>query len=256
MMRMPIICVSIFVFGAIRMSRMSDIVFASKQDQQGNQLAVAALRSHVNLTKLFALIFSIFGWFYAGVIMAAEEPEYTIIEQADEFELRAYAPRIIAQATVSGSMGQASNRGFQVIADYIFGNNSVSNGASEKISMTVPVTMEPQSEKISMTVPVSMKQSNGKWRVDFFMPSKYTMENLPKPNNSAVELIEIPATNYAAIRFSGRTTEAKTAKKTKQLLAWLKSKGLTPVGEPVLARYNSPVSLPFMRRNEVIVPYE
>jgi effector-binding domain-containing protein len=241
---------------ATKTIRVSYTMFAAKQNRSSTRLVFSDFNILGIFPKLLALIVVILSWSYAGVIMAAEEPEYTIIEQADEFELRAYAPRIIAQATVSGSMGQASNRGFQVIADYIFGNNSVSNGASEKISMTVPVTMEPQSEKISMTVPVSMKQSNGKWRVDFFMPSKYTMENLPKPNNSAVELIEIPANNYAAIRFSGRTTEAKTAKKTKQLLAWLKSKGLTPVGEPVLARYNSPVSLPFMRRNEVIVPYE
>ena len=255
-MRMAIIIIVKFAIVLTRINRMGYTLFAAKKNRSNSRLVFSGISMLGKLPKLVAMIFVIFSWSYTGVIMAAEEPEYSIIEQAGEFELRAYAPRIIAQATVSGSMGQASNRGFQVIADYIFGNNSVSNGTSKKISMTVPVTMEPKSEKISMTAPVSMKQSNGKWRVDFFMPSKYTMENLPKPNNSAVQLKEIPATNYAAIRFSGRTTEAKTAKKTKQLLAWLKNKGLTTISEPVLARYNSPVSLPFMRRNEVIVAYE
>jgi hypothetical protein len=228
------------------------------QQRHNNQLAVAVVTftQYHHLFMLLVITFALCSGSFSGVVMAAEEPEYTVIEQSGEFELRAYAPRVIAQTLVPGSMDQASSRGFQVIADYIFGNNSVNNGDSEKISMTIPVTMEAQSEKISMTVPVSMKQADGQWRVDFFMPSKYTMENLPKPNNSAVELRQIPATNYAAIRFSGLTSEAKTAKKTAELLAWLENKNLNLVGEPVLARYNSPVSLPVWRRNEVLVPYE
>jgi hypothetical protein len=232
------------------------MVVDSAQNRNNNQVTVITLAQHRYLLMLFAMIFTLGSLSFSGGAMAIEEPEYTVIESAGEFELRTYAPRIVAQTLVGGSMDQASTEGFKVIADYIFGNNTISDGGSQKISMTAPVTLGAQSEKINMTVPVSMEQADGQWRVDFFMPSEYTMDSLPVPNNSAVELRQVPATNYAAIRFSGFAGEIKTAKKTAQLLAWLESKGLTPVGEPVLARYNSPVSLPFLRRNEVIVPYK
>jgi DNA gyrase inhibitor GyrI len=87
------------------------------------------------------------------------------------------------------------------------------------------------------------------------MPADYTMETLPRPNNPAVTLREVPASKYAVIRFSGFTGEEKVAAKTAELIAWLDSKGITPDGEPKLARYNPPWTLPFLRRNEVMVAY-
>lgn len=187
--------------------------------------------------------------------MATEEPRYTVIEQSGDFELRAYSPMIVAETQVSGPMADASSAGFRLIADYIFGNNTSRAGGSENIGMTAPVSMEPKSEKISMTAPVSMEQTGGQWRVHFFMPSRYTLDTLPKPNNPAVRLREVPAGNYAAIRFSGVVGEKTRAAKTAELMAWLDSKGITPIGQPELARYNPPWTLPFLRRNEVIVAY-
>lgn len=187
--------------------------------------------------------------------MATEEPKYTLIEASGEFELRAYSPKIVAETLVSGSMDNASSAGFRLIADFIFGNNTAATGGNEKISMTTPVTMEPKSEKISMTTPVTMEQAQGQWRVHFVMPSEYTFETLPKPNNPAVTVREVPASNYAVIRFSGLAGEDKTAAKTADLLAWLKSRGIAPIGKPELARYNPPWTLPFLRRNEVMVEY-
>ena len=195
--------------------------------------------------------------------MATEEPEYTVIEKSGAFELRSYSPMIVAETRVSGSMDDASSAGFRLIADYIFGNNTAAGGGNtshgggnEKISMTAPVTMEPASEKISMTAPVSIEQEDGQWRVHFVMPSDYTMEILPRPNNPAVSLREVPARNYAVIRFSGFTGEDKIAAKTAELMSWLDSKGITPIGKPELARYNPPWTLPFLRRNEVMVAYQ
>ena len=187
--------------------------------------------------------------------MATEEPSYTVIEQSGDFELRAYSPMIVAETLVSGSVGDASSAGFRLIADYIFGNNTSREGGNEKISMTAPVTMEPESEKISMTAPVSMEQTGDQWRVHFVMPSQYTLDTLPKPNNPAVRLREVPASNYAVIRFSGLVGEKKRAAKTAELMTWLASKGITPTGQPELARYNPPWTLPFLRRNEVMVAY-
>lgn len=187
--------------------------------------------------------------------MAYEEPKYDVLEKSDMFELRAYKPLIVAEVLVDGDMDAPSNKGFRLIADYIFGNNKSANGASEKISTTVPVAMEPKSEKISMTSPVSMQEASGKWRVHFVMPSKYTLETLPAPNNAEVKLREVPAKKFAVVRFSGLAGEQKVAKKTEELLAWLQAKQIKPTGVPELARYNAPWTLPFMRRNEVMVEY-
>ncbi len=202
---------------------------------------------------------------FANLVMAIEEPKYTVVEKSDAFELRAYAPRVVAETLVDGSLDDASNAGFRRIADYIFGNNTARSGGKEKISMTAPVTMAPRaqqdqaesakSEKISMTAPVSMQQSAGQWRMYFVMPSQYTLSTLPTPNNPAVTLRELPASRVAVLRFSGFAGEEKTAKKTSELLAWLNSKNITPIGEPELARYNPPWTLPFLRRNEVMVAY-
>jgi hypothetical protein len=193
----------------------------------------------------------------ANITMATEVPKYNVIETAGDYELRAYAPMVVAETLVDGSLDDASSAGFKRIADYIFGNNTSRAGNSEKISMTAPVTMAPKakSEKISMTAPVTMQQKEGQWRMYFVMPSQYTLDTLPTPNNPAVTLREVPASRVAVVRFSGLAGDEKTAKKTAELLAWLKTKQITPLGNPELARYNPPWTLPFLRRNEVLVSY-
>lgn len=189
----------------------------------------------------------------AGYAMATEEPAYTVTEESAPFELRTYQPRIVAEVVVSGSMDEASSMGFRLLANYIFGNNTAGGGGSEKIEMTAPVGMEPRSEKISMTAPVSMQENDGRWRVSFVMPSHYTLETLPRPNNAAVTIRQIPETRYAVIRFSGLTGADKVAQKTADLNEWVAGKSLQPVGAPELARYNPPWTLPFLRRNEVML---
>lgn len=206
--------------------------------------------------------------------MATPEPSYTLLEQLDDFELRNYAPKIIAQTEVTGDYDAASRKGFKILANYIFGNNSVSSTEdaknSAKINMTAPVIMKPSdgvgddrsddkandtSAKISMTAPVSMQKSEGNWQVSFVMPENYTMATIPKPNNSAITLIEVPEVRYAVIKFSGLAGEKKVAEKTSELQQWMLTKKLTPIATPELARYNPPWTLPFMRRNEVMIAY-
>ena len=192
----------------------------------------------------------------AGYVMAIEEPVYTVVEQAEPYELRKYQPKIVAEVVVSGSMDEASSTGFRLLANYIFGNNTSRSGGSEKIQMTAPVGMEPSSEKISMTAPVSMQESNGRWRVSFVMPSRYTLDTLPRPNNAAVTIRQVPEVHYAVIRFSGLAGAKKVAQKTDDLQIWLKEKGVRTIGTPELARYNPPWTLPFLRRNEIMLQYE
>jgi len=192
----------------------------------------------------------------ASIAMATEEPKFFIIEKSEPFELRDYAPQLIAEVKVEGDLDTASSQGFRLIAAFIFGKNQV----SEKISMTAPVGIEAtQSTKIAMTVPVGIEASKdssvgvNQWIFSFVMPSEYTMATLPKPLNPLVTIRELPAQKRAAIIFSGFNSEAKVLEKTKALEEWIKSKQWQAIGAPQFARYNPPWSLPFMRRNEILI---
>ena len=184
--------------------------------------------------------------------MATEEPKYSVLEKESPFELRSYEPMILAEVQVEGDLDEASSQGFRLIAAYIFGQNQ----ASQKMAMTAPVTIDEQSvksEKIAMTAPVGIESSAGKWTVSFVMPSQYTMETLPKPLNPTVRLRQIPATKRAVITFSGFYSPQKVAEKTLELESWIRARNLQANGSPHFARYNPPWTLPFMRRNEVML---
>jgi hypothetical protein len=200
-------------------------------------------------------------WFFTLLIfsntaMAIEEPKFTLLEKDQAFELRDYAPKVIAEVEVDGDMREASSKGFRLIADFIFGNNAVQSGKSEKISMTAPVSLEGRSEKISMTAPVGVQQASKGWKVYFVMPSQYTLETLPKPKNPLVTIKQISSQKFAVIRFSGLVDEEKMSKKVAELKQWADNKKLKVLGNPELARYNPPWTLPFLRRNEVMVEVE
>mgnify|MGYP003488130035 FL=1 len=208
------------------------------------------MKCHATLTSL------LFGLLWTGTLMATEEPKFESLRQEGNIEIRRYVPLIVAETLVDGDMDSASKRGFQVIANYIFGNN-------ERIAMTVPVVAEPQgsAEKIAMTVPVSIEPQNAdnskmagaqRWRIHFVMPSQYTLATLPNPLNPQVQLREIPAKTFAALTYSGSNTESTVQEKTEQLLEWLKTQRIETIGNPQLARYNPPWTLPFLRRNEIL----
>lgn len=191
--------------------------------------------------------------------MAIEEPNFKVIARSETFELRQYGPMLIAETIVSGDMDGAGSTGFRKIADYIFGNNQMQSGTnSAKIAMTAPVTMEPQSQKIEMTAPVMLAPSdNGasatQWRVQFVMPSQYTMSNIPQPKNPDVKLREIAGKLFAVNRFTGFNTQSKVKSKSDALLEWIAQNNWKPLGPSQLARYDPPWTLPMFRRNEVMI---
>jgi hypothetical protein len=195
------------------------------------------------------------GWIVAGYLptKGIETPKYELVTKAKGYEVRAYAPHIIAEVEVSGSYGESLNQGFRKVADYIFGNNT----AKDSIAMTAPVLHEKQSasEKIAMTAPVLHEKAGEKdsYKLAFVMPSKYTMETLPKPNNAEVTLRAIPEKKFAVRSFGGYATQAKVERETKKLLDALKTNNITPSSGPSTAQYNPPWTPPFMRHNEVMV---
>ena len=203
----------------------------------------------------FLILFSTFSFIAPMNVMAAEEPKYELIEKSGDFELRQYQPMLIAEVLVDGDMDQASGKGFRLIADYIFGNNITETGSSKKIKMTAPVTIEPRSEEISMTIPVSLKNISGRWQVSFVMPSKYTLDTIPLPNNKQIMLRKVPARKVAVLEFSGFANEKNTANRTQELLKWMDKNNLISTGSIELSRYDPPWTLPFLRRNEIIVEY-
>ena len=194
-------------------------------------------------------------FFLPVTAMATEEPKFDILTKEGDFELRLYAPMVVAETLVSGSQDEASSRGFRAVAGYIFGDNKNAAAGAQKIAMTAPVLLERQNagQKINMTAPVTMDKIGDRWRVHFVMPSQYKIADLPTPNNSAVTLREIPASKFAAMRFSGFAGEEKVASKTKELTDWVIARGHAAVNAPQLARYDPPWTLPFMRRNEILV---
>ena len=185
---------------------------------------------------------------WSAMASNVETPNYSVSSKSDNLEIREYGPTIVAEATVEGERDKAIQRGFRIIADYIFGNNL----SSAKVAMTAPVTQQ-SSEKIAMTAPVIQQASGKSWNVRFVMPSKYTMETLPKPVNSKVALIEVPATRFAVIRFSGFAGQDSLDEHEAELRAFMAERGLTATSEPQYAFYNAPWTLPFMRRNEVMI---
>lgn len=199
--------------------------------------------------------------------MAVEEPKFEVLTKDGSHEVRRYAPVIVAETLVDGDMDAASGRGFRLIADYIFGNNTLTvagaENTSEKIAMTAPVTLEPvaRSAKIAMTAPVMAEPvaadasmaTASQWRIQFVMPGQYSMQTLPKPVNPAVSLRELPARTFAVLAYSGLNTASKVQQKTDELTTWMRSRQLEPVGAAQLARYDPPWTLPMWRRNEIQV---
>ena len=185
-------------------------------------------------------------------IMATDEPDFNLILKEDKFEIREYASKIIAQVEVFGDFDDASSKGFKILADYIFGNNTSADGNS-RIEMTAPVEMEPLPQKINMTKPVLTEGNDNAWIVSFIMPNEFTLETLPKPNNKDIKISSLPKEKYAVIVFSGLVRESSYLEKETLLNQFIEEKQLKTSGEIKIARYNPPWTLPFFRRNELMI---
>lgn len=176
-----------------------------------------------------------------------ETPTYQVIQSAGKIEVRDYAPMIVAEVEVTGERSKAINAGFRILADYIFGNNA----PGQSIAMTAPV-IQQKGEKIAMTAPVSQTRDGDHWKVRFTMPSAYTLETLPKPNNPAIKIIATPGHRTVGIRFSGFWADRNLRKNLEKLDTFVQEQGIKTAGDPVYAFYNPPWTLPFFRRNEIL----
>lgn len=186
-----------------------------------------------------------------GVNVGIEEPKYQVVQTlGDGVEIREYEGRIAAETVMAAAdPDRARSEGFDVIARYIFGGNQ----KRQSIAMTSPVEMQQGGTAIAMTTPVEVKNGGGTMAMRFFMPASYRMDSLPLPTDSRVRLVELPRTRQAVLRFTGSTSDAAIAEKTQQLLAALKTSSWSAAGQTSAYLYNPPWTLPFLRRNEVMV---
>jgi len=177
-----------------------------------------------------------------------ETPKYTVIKKYEEIEIRQYSGYIQAEVdVVDKDYKSAAEKGFSVLASFIFGNNI----SKQKIEMTAPVQAY-QSEKIAMTTPVTVTGEDS-FTVAFIMPSAYSLETLPQPKDDRIRFKLLPTQQMAAIRFSGYFNPDKIRKNKERLRQWLQEQGLKTEGDYIVAGYNPPWIPGFIARNEILI---
>ena len=181
---------------------------------------------------------------------SVEEASYRVLSKDDKFELREYAPLLVAETRVDAEFKEAGNIAFRRLFGYISGDNT----AKQKIAMTAPVIADAnQGEEIRMTAPVIGESDGDSWRYRFVLPASYTLESAPVPENENVTIVAVPATTVAVRRFSGLVSQADVEETSRQLADWMLANDLEAASEPRWAGYNPPWTLPFLRRNEVMI---
>jgi hypothetical protein len=181
-------------------------------------------------------------------VLAIEEPRYEVVRQlAEQVEVRRYAPYVVAEVTVDAPASDAGSQAFPILAGYIFGKNK----GQRKMEMTAPVTQDAAPMKMAMTAPVTQAAAGTGMRVQFVLPSAVSLAAAPEPLDPRVRLREEPATERVVIRYSGTWSQANYDEHLARLRAAVAAAGLATQGEPVLARYNGPMTPWFMRRNEI-----
>ena len=163
-----------------------------------------------------------------SVTMANEEAQYDVVHKTDIYEIRHYSDRLIARVINKGD-----NNTFRKLFNYISGENK-------------------NSEEIKMTVPVTQTKKDGILFMEFYLPSKFNKETTPIPTNSDIKIATIEEGHFAVIKYSGRSSDKNFEKHSKILKQKLLEDGISVKGNAIRATYNSPFTLPILRRNEAM----
>ena len=159
--------------------------------------------------------------------MAYEEANYETISENKNYEIRKYFDRLVIETD------STEGNGFRKLFNYISGNNE-------------------EKKEIKMTVPVTQENKDGNMKMQFYLPSKFNKDNVPKPSNPEIKILTIEGAYYATIRYSGRSSDKNFLKNKEILEKELKKDNITILGLPIRASYNSPFTLPMLKRNEVM----
>lgn len=186
-------------------------------------------------------------------IRSTDEPNYSLLQKEDRFEVRQYEALVLAETLVDSNFDEAGNIAFKRLFGYISGDNE----AASEIAMTAPVMALDENrssgEKISMTAPVTGQETPRGWRFAFVLPAGYTLATAPVPGNPEVKLTQLPANKVAVVRYSGSWSETAYQRNLQNLQQWMRQNQLEADGLPRVAGYDPPWTLPFLRRNEVMI---
>lgn len=178
--------------------------------------------------------------FLTEFVNAIEQPEFELVEDLEELQIRKYQPHIVARTLVAGSFSKSGSEGFRRLAGYIFGGN----GQNQEISMTAPVGLRSHDET----------SSDSQYWITFSMPSEYSLGELPAPDDSRVEIVEVPERYLAVLRYRGNWSEERYRDHEAKLLSLIdKDPSWIKQGDPSWSRYDPPIVPSFMRINEVVI---
>ncbi len=180
------------------------------------------------MKKIILFLFYSITLFSYSSAMANEESKYNIVESNDIYEIRKYSDRLAVQVVKTNQ-----NNSFRMLFDYISGNNKTN-------------------EEIKMTTPVTQMQKDGNMTMQFYLPLKFNKDNVPNPLRNDLEIVIIKGGYYAVIRYSGRASDKNFIKHKEYLERELKKDNILIVSPPIRATYNSPFTLPMLRRNEAM----
>jgi hypothetical protein len=167
-------------------------------------------------------------------IIKTEEQKYSTVHKYRDFEIRFYPSATIATISSNAkTYRDLSGPGFRQLAGYIFGGNETN-------------------AKISMTSPVQMNINDSVSTMSFVMPSAYTKESLPRPNDPNVHIKNTEDEYVAVIRFGGYASDKDLKYYSEKLQNLLKEKGIASFGNYRFLGYNPPFQF-IGRRNEIIV---
>ncbi|MDQ3335839.1 MAG: heme-binding protein [Myxococcota bacterium] len=162
-----------------------------------------------------------------------ETPAYDSLGRAGDLELRSYPFRIEARSEVDATdLEDALERGYSRLECFVFGANQ-------------------ERESLECVTPVLTTMQDGVYRTSFVMPPHRNVTSLPAPNDLRVELREVPERRIAVYPFRGRFTKENFVWQERRLLRALVDAGLVAKGSVTLATYDSPTTLPALRRNEL-----
>lgn len=183
--------------------------------------------------------------------MTTDFPRFKVISKDGNFEIREYREHILGEVEVEADYDAAIYQGFNILADYIFGNNV----SRTQIEMNAPVTEQKTAETTNLAFPVATRESvdGKKFRIAFTLPSKYSLDTLPEPNNKQIKLRKVDSRRVAALRFSGYLNRKLAEKEAEKLDQLIKMNNLKAKSGYIFAEYNPPwIPGPF-RHDEVMV---
>ena len=178
------------------------------------------------MKKILSII--ILGLIITSNCMAYEEANYEVVKKNEIYEIRKYSDRLAIETEI---LNQGSS--FRKLFNYISGNNE-------------------DNEEIKMTTPVTQVEKKGNMTMQFYLPSRFNKENIPSPSNPDVKILNIKGGYYAAIIYSGRTSDKNFIKHKSILENELKKDDMSILSPPIKATYDGPFTLPMNRRNEVM----